>query len=186
MTRKHYHSHFPCTGMCGHHQQSSPIFERVTGRQYSRVSGRIVQPHEMMYPAWAELYWRTEGRRSPFPQNSFQKAMALSTNNTDTCFLWQEIWNFPAMIYLTIENTKRWFLNLSRKRWWCLGTQKNFHMHWLDNKQIHKHLFSTHCSKSLVSHYTIHGPINWFMQAEALQNIFGQGPVHLWSSPTLR
>lgn len=138
MTRKHYHSHFPCTLtlVCVVITNKAVPPLRVTGRQYSRALGRIVQPHEMMYPAWAELYWRTEGRRSPFPQNSFQKAMALSTNNTDTCFLWQEIWNFPATIYLTIENTKRWFLNLSRKRWWCLGTQKNFHMHWLDNKYI--------------------------------------------------
>lgn len=30
----------------------------------------------------------------------------------------------------------------------CLGTKKNFHVLWLDNKQVHRYFFSAHNSKS--------------------------------------
>lgn len=50
---------------------------------------------------------------------------------------------------------KKWFLHLSRKRWY-LYTRKNLHVHELDNKQIHKYYFFKYSSR--INHYVSQRP----------------------------
>lgn len=67
--------------------------------------------------------------------------------------------------FLRVGDLKLWrdrFLDLNRKRW-CLAWRKNLHVHWWDDEQIRKQLFSTRCSESsLINHYISHELTNFY------------------------